>query len=242
MALVDDFLTPREFGDQFGFVLAPVARDRTRAIGALNAREGWGLSAGTTYEELSVVQREAVDVEAQVYASAVVQGYIDSAVEIVSSEDRRPLLDRLVVDIPCFSPRDMKKRVKLSVSDFQRFPVYAESDSDSVYPFRYWRKDDVPSRGATGVLNAGDLFEGPDPIFPESVLSVFPSSGSWPGDLDTDKECYFSVYVGVSREDRRMKIWRQGVAVVSRALRGNEDGMPLPYQKTLRSILGRVQT
>ena len=239
MALVTDFLTAEEFADQIGEPLIPIARDVTRAIGVVNMRENWGLVPGALYEDLTAVQKGLVDAEAQQYAKDRVAVYIAAAVRNVAKEVRRPFVDRLLAGnnrLAVVPPRDRHMPIFLEVQDFVRFADYG---TDQVYPFEYYLETD--GNTATGRVDSGFLEEQADVLFPESLRVVRDTAGEWPADLDTNRECYFSVWVGVSKTDADFPLWRQAVLSVANALRGDEEGRPYPFQKTVRSILGLKQ-
>ena len=238
MAQVTDYLTASEFADEVGIALVPIARDKTRAIGILDDRLGWNLAAGTTYEELTTQQQALVDAEAQTYADARVDVFIDAGVRNVAKVVRRPLVDRLLhgdESIVCIPPTARDGKITLAVRAFLRF---ADHGQDNVYPFRYYTTADT--QAPTGVLDIANLSEVADPIFPDDLRIVTPAAGEWPSDFDTARPCYFSVWIGVKTTDADFPLYRQAVLSAANAFRGDEEGRPYPIQKTIRSILGMV--
>ncbi len=238
MAQVSDFLTAQEFADASGIVLTPIARDIDRAIGVLNAREHWNLPAGAVYGTLSVQQKFAVDQEAQLYANAREEIYIDAAVRNVAKVAGRNLVDRLLTgeeSIAVVPPSIRMGKVLLDVMEFSRFASYGV---DNVYPLVYFRDGDDVVPG--GHLDSDGLVDVADTIFPMRRRIVTTLSGEWPADMDLNKPCYFSVWVGVKVTDRDFPLYRQATLAAANAFRGDEESRPYPVQKTILAILGRT--
>lgn len=236
MALVSDYLTAQEFSDQTGEPVIPIARDVTRAIGALNTRFSWNLDPSTTYDDLSALRKEQVNGEAQVYANERVEIAIDAGIRTVARFVRRPLLDRLLTgreSIVVVPPSSMKGKICLEVKAFLRFASFSD---DNVYPYVYFTKDD--GKSPTGTIDSDGLFSVADVLFPDAMRLVSTASGTWPNDMDTERPAYFSVWVGVKTSDLDFPIYRQAVLTASSAFRGDAEGRPYPVTKTLRSMLG----
>ena len=240
MAKSTDFLTPREFADDAGFVLRPISRDRDQAMGVLSdpsvfpSWTGTVPVAGVSYSELSLAQRNEVDGLAQEYADGRVQSYIDFGITELSQLTRRPMVDRLMAGderLVAFPPNTPDGVFGLSISDFNRF---ADHGTDSFYAMEYHVVGDN-SQWPRGHLDMSELSWRHDNVFSDRIV-VFPSSGNWPVDMDTTRFVHFNYWVGVPVTDRKFNQFRMCVLIIAKRARGSE-GNAEPFELTVKRIL-----
>ena len=241
MALRDDFLTAREFADDAGFVLAPIARDRTEAIGALfdgSRPPVWNHPApspGVDYAGLTDSQRFEVDGVAQGYANGRVEQYIDGAIVQLSQLTGRPMVDRLFRDgerktvIP---PSDVGGVILVRINDFLRFALHG---TDSVYGMDYHIKES-DSKVPGGHIDGDGLEWHYDEIFGGNGSIAVSATGGWPGDMDLNRYAYMNYWAGVSVDDAKFDQYRMCVLIIAKALRGGE-GRAEPFELTVKHIL-----